>query len=126
MRLTVEIFTGPLFHVEVDDGGKVSDLKKEIAAQAELPYERLILVLDVPAGDDGSERRLIEEAKDGAPLADVGAYDGAHMYIFLKPLDPADEDGSGYSNPFSDGNHDQAMLLATIRGELGIPPFELK
>ncbi|KAK4793937.1 hypothetical protein SAY86_011931 [Trapa natans] len=73
MRMAVGIFTGQLFHVEVDEGAKVNDLKREITTQVELPYERLILVLDVLAGEDGSaERQLVEDAENSSPLADVG------------------------------------------------------
>lgn len=130
MRLAVEILTGTLFHVEVDDGAKVSDLKREIAAQAELPYERLILVLDVPGGCEC--HLLIEDARDGAPLADVGACDGARMYLFFKPLDlvhgrdgrAADDAGCGDSKPSHDSTNSQMLLAAAFSGELGSPPLE--
>ncbi|KAK3184345.1 hypothetical protein Dsin_031631 [Dipteronia sinensis] len=46
MKVTVEILTGPLFNIEVGDDATIADLKKEIAAQQELPSDRLILTLD--------------------------------------------------------------------------------
>ncbi|XAR55400.1 hypothetical protein NMG60_11035461 [Bertholletia excelsa] len=80
MRLVVEILTGKLFHVQVNDDVTVADLKKEIEAQEEFPHSRLILILA------NSENLLMDENE--RPLAHYGIQDGSHVYLFFKP--PAD------------------------------------
>lgn len=80
MTMVVEILTGTLFYIEVGDTATVADLKREIEAQEELPYDRLILILY-----DDYESRLLDE--DDVPLADYGVRDGSHMYLFFEPVD---------------------------------------
>lgn len=46
MRLVVEILTGILFYIQLDNNATVADLKREIEAQQELPQDRLIRFLD--------------------------------------------------------------------------------
>lgn len=46
MRLVVEILTGILFYIQLDNNATVADLKREIEAQQELPQDRLIMFLD--------------------------------------------------------------------------------
>lgn len=46
MRLVVEILTGILFYIQLENNATVADLKREIEAQQELPQDRLIMFLD--------------------------------------------------------------------------------
>lgn len=46
MRLVVEILTGILFYIQLDNNATAADLKREIEAQQELPQDRLIMFLD--------------------------------------------------------------------------------
>jgi hypothetical protein len=46
MRLVLEILTGILFYIQLDNNATVADLKREIEAQQELPQDRLIMFLD--------------------------------------------------------------------------------
>lgn len=85
MKVSVSILTGAFFYVEVANDAKVCHLKREIEARMEIPYDRLILLLDI--GEDCGTC-LVEETKDGATLAEVGIRDGSHIYLFFKPLDP--------------------------------------
>ncbi|KAF4394426.1 hypothetical protein CsatB_020744 [Cannabis sativa] len=94
MKLVVEILTGTLFYIEVGSDDTVSDLKRQIAAQENLPYDRLILTL---LSNDGNHNRpindeYVEAAGSRVTLADHGIHDGSHIYLVVAPPD---------ENPFS-------------------------
>ncbi|OWM64317.1 uncharacterized protein LOC116215417 [Punica granatum] len=125
MRVVVEILTGTVSYIDVGDDANVRELKTEIAAQTNLPYERLILLLDTP-GD--YECHLIEDAKDEALLIDVGVNDGARIYLFFKPLDflstrdDRTNGNAGSENSRLDDNHDQIQPFAV--GGPSSPPLK--
>ncbi|KAL0438574.1 UNVERIFIED_CONTAM: hypothetical protein Slati_2340400 [Sesamum latifolium] len=77
MKLVVEIFTGPLFYVEVDEGSTVGNLKKEIGNQENLPSHRLILI------HNADECLLLD--KEEVCLKECGVRDGSHIYILFEP-----------------------------------------
>ncbi|KAL5991901.1 hypothetical protein ACLOJK_012812 [Asimina triloba] len=80
MKVLVEILTGRLFHVEIEEGATVGDLKREIAASDEsLPEHRLVLVL-------GNGPLMKSDAQ---PLTDYGVTHGSHIYLFFVPLLPS-------------------------------------
>ncbi|EPS64707.1 hypothetical protein M569_10075, partial [Genlisea aurea] len=79
MKLVLEILTGPLFHIRVDENTTVGELKKEIGKQQNLPDDRLILVLDV----HHHPQPLM--VRDEAPLQEYGVEDGSHVYVYFKP-----------------------------------------
>ncbi|KAG4175073.1 hypothetical protein ERO13_A11G161900v2 [Gossypium hirsutum] len=81
MKLVVEILTGNLFYVQVEDDATIDGLKKEIEAQENLARERMILIVD-----SKDENQLITKEDDGASLADFGVQDGSHIYLFFNPL----------------------------------------
>ncbi|KAL3514615.1 hypothetical protein ACH5RR_027332 [Cinchona calisaya] len=87
MRVVVEILTGRLFYVEMKDDATVSDLKKEIGFQEQLPFDRLILLVD------GNESFFMSENQ--VSLKDYGIKDGSHVYLFFDPV--VDDDGSWHS-----------------------------
>ncbi|CAL1406952.1 unnamed protein product [Linum trigynum] len=82
MMVAVEIMTGSLFHVNVEDKGnaRIVDLKRAIAAQQKLPFDRMILLLG-----DG---RCISDDEEDLTLAECGVDDdGSRVYLFFKPID---------------------------------------
>ncbi|KAL9678058.1 hypothetical protein QQ045_015897 [Rhodiola kirilowii] len=80
-KLTVEMMTGSVIDVRVDDEATVADLKRQIvASQKNLPYERLI-VLKVGEEDGGSCLMNDERVN----LSEYGVGDGCHVYLFLHP-----------------------------------------
>lgn len=81
MKLVVEILTGNLFYIQVDDNATVDDLKKEIEVQENLTRDRMILIVD-----SKDENKLIIKEDDGASLADFGVQDGSHIYLFFNSL----------------------------------------
>ncbi|WCJ32022.1 hypothetical protein M5689_013467 [Euphorbia peplus] len=84
MKLVVEILTGNLFYIELENDATVADLKREICAQEMLPHDRLILLLN------NNRSRLImnkEKGDDETPLADCGVDDASHIYLFFIPPD---------------------------------------
>lgn len=84
MRLVVEILTGALFYVHVDNDATIGDLKREIGSQQNLPHDRLILILDTNQSPmNGGDQ------EDEAPLSDCGVKDGSHIYLFFSPVDDA-------------------------------------
>lgn len=84
MRVVIEILTGTLFYIEVKDDATVADLKKEIGFQEQLPFDRLILLVE--GGND--ERLLMSENE--CSLHEYGVEDGSHVYLFFETV----EDGS--------------------------------
>lgn len=90
MKVSAEVLTGGFFYIEVASGAKVRDLKRRIELQMKVPYNRLILLLDTQRSRGA---RLIEETKDERFLAEVGVRDGAHIYLFFKPLNHPDNGG---------------------------------
>lgn len=80
MKLTVEVFTGPLFHLEVKDDATVGELKKEIAKQENLPREKMLLAQVT------RDQQVM--ANDAARLTDYGVRDGSLICIYfsLPPL----------------------------------------
>lgn len=78
----MEILTGTLFYVQVENDATVADLKKEIESQQKLPCDRLILLLD----DDESHLMMSQE-QDEVSLVECGVRDGSHIYLFFNPLD---------------------------------------
>lgn len=83
MRVVIEILTGTLFYIEVKDDATVADLKKEIGFQEQLPFDRLILLVD------GGNERLLMSANE-CSLHEYGVEDGSHVYLFFETV----EDGS--------------------------------
>lgn len=63
MRLMVEILTGILFYIQLDNNATVADLKREIEAQQELPQDRLIMFLD-----NNQSHLIIYQDGDGTSL----------------------------------------------------------
>ncbi|KAI4331057.1 hypothetical protein MLD38_029282 [Melastoma candidum] len=86
MKLVLEILTGVLFVVEVGEGCTVAGLKDAIAAQEELPRDRIIFVLE---GDPG---RTIRRGEDGVPIVELGFRHGSHVYLFLEPEEDNGDD----------------------------------
>lgn len=94
MKLIVENLTGTLFYIEVGSDATLTELKRQIAAQENLPYDRLILTL---TSNDDNDNRPINDVDAAAPadrisLAHHGIHDGSHIYLFVAPPD---------ENPFS-------------------------
>nr|DAD23285.1 TPA_asm: hypothetical protein HUJ06_024748 [Nelumbo nucifera] len=85
MRLVVEVLTGTLFYVQVDDNATVGDLKREIGAQEKLPEDRLILVLH-NHNHHGSSSVMVD---DKLSLLEYGVRDGSHIHLCFYPLDDA-------------------------------------
>ncbi|KAE8654951.1 hypothetical protein F3Y22_tig00117034pilonHSYRG00300 [Hibiscus syriacus] len=81
MKVVVEILTGNLLYIQVDDDAKVNDLKQEIEARENLASDRMILVVD-----HKDRNRIITKEEDGASLVDFGVEDGSHIYLFFSPL----------------------------------------
>lgn len=75
MRVAIEILTGKLFYIQVNDNATVLDLKKEIGVQEKLPHDRLILIL---------YSDLMNENE--ASLVNCGVQDGSHLYLFFDSL----------------------------------------
>ncbi|XXG54473.1 hypothetical protein AAC387_Pa03g2341 [Persea americana] len=73
MELVMEILTGKLFHVQIDQSATVKELKKKIAMQEALPEYRLILV----------QRSGPPIKEDQSSLADYGVKEGSHIYVFF-------------------------------------------
>lgn len=90
MKVAVEILTGTLFYIQVENNASVADLKREIGAQQKLPCDRLILLLS------SDHSCPMSQDHDEVPLADCGVKDGSHIYLFFKPLD----DGSTQHSVF--------------------------
>ncbi|KAG2712250.1 hypothetical protein I3843_04G107500 [Carya illinoinensis] len=84
MRLVVENLTGTLFYIQVGNDATLADLKREIEAQQELPFHRLILMLDT-----NHTPLMTSTDEDGVLLMDCGVKDGSHIYLFFNPLDDA-------------------------------------
>lgn len=81
MKVVVENLTGTLFYVEVGNEATVEDLKREIEAQAKLPCDRLIVIVDDVCWP------LITKDDEKESLVDFGIQDGSHVYIFFSPVD---------------------------------------
>lgn len=79
MRVAIEILTGRLFYVEMKDDATVSDLKKKIGFQEQLPFDRLILLVG------GNESFIMSESE--LSLEDYGIKDGSHVYLFFDNVD---------------------------------------
>ncbi|KAJ8636835.1 hypothetical protein MRB53_011102 [Persea americana] len=77
MELVLEILTGKLFHVQIEQNATVKELKKKIAMQEALPEHRLILVL--------RSGPLMKE--DQFSLADYGVKEGSQIYVFFTAND---------------------------------------
>ncbi|GMI81303.1 hypothetical protein like AT2G32360 [Hibiscus trionum] len=92
MKVVVEILTGNLFFVQVNDDATVNDLKKEIEARENLVSDRMILI-----ADHENRNKLITKEDDGASLVDCGVEDGSHIYLFFSPLSTE----SSYQHVFS-------------------------
>ncbi|CAL1393851.1 unnamed protein product [Linum trigynum] len=86
MMVAVEVMTGSLFHVNVEeDNAKVADLKRAIAAQQKLPFDRMILLLG-----DGC---CISDDDDDLTLDECGIHDnGSRIYLFFTPIDDGSSD----------------------------------
>ncbi|XVE72191.1 hypothetical protein DITRI_Ditri11bG0019200 [Diplodiscus trichospermus] len=78
MEVVLQILTGNLFSVEVDNGSTIGDLKKEIEARENLPAGRMIMIVD----DHKNQNHLITK-EDGVSLVDCGVHDGSHIYLFF-------------------------------------------
>ncbi|KAI5656030.1 hypothetical protein M9H77_24823 [Catharanthus roseus] len=79
MRVAIEILTGRLFYIDVEDDATVADLKKKIGEQEKLPLDRLILVLH------GHGNSLMIENE--LSLLDYGVCNGSLVYLFIEPAD---------------------------------------
>ncbi|KAF9588082.1 hypothetical protein IFM89_007323 [Coptis chinensis] len=78
MKLVVEILTGTLFHIQVDDEATIGDLKREIGAHEKVSLDRFFLV------HDDNQDCLMHE--NGA-LVEYGIEDGSHVHLCFIPLD---------------------------------------
>ncbi|KAM7277321.1 hypothetical protein ACFE04_019187 [Oxalis oulophora] len=83
MKVSVEILTGGFFYIELANGtgSTVGDLKKAIAAQENLPEDRMIFVLK------DTEQQFSD---DETLLLDYGVQDESHMYLLFTMPDPID------------------------------------
>lgn len=81
MRLVVDILTGILFYIQLDNNATVADLKREIEAQQELSQDRLIMFLD-----NNLSHLIIYQDGDRTSLVDCGIQDGSRIYLFFDPL----------------------------------------
>ncbi|KAJ8749400.1 hypothetical protein K2173_018892 [Erythroxylum novogranatense] len=97
MKVVVEILTGALFYVQLNNDATFADLKRDIAAQQNLPHDRLILCLE-----NSQNNHLIIRHEEEASLIDFGIRDGSHIYLFFSPLD----DGSVNDVVFANPEHD--------------------
>ncbi|GAB2274881.1 hypothetical protein Dimus_009652 [Dionaea muscipula] len=84
MKLVVEILTGSLFYIQVDDDASLADLKREIADQENFLVGGLVLYLY----DDQSGLMI----GDNLHLKEFGVCDSSHIYLLFTPLDDADEE----------------------------------
>lgn len=101
MKLVVEVFTGPLFYIEVETNATVADLKREIFLQKDLPYHRLILCLA------NRRKNFLSNEEDEKPLADFEIKEESHVYVFFKPsLDDGSDRCSSADSPLSLINQD--------------------
>ena len=98
MKVVVEILTGTLFYIEVEDNVTVADLKREIGAQQELPCDRMILLLHL---DDNQNHPLSSDGEDGVSLVDCGVKDGSKLYLFFNPVDDGPSQRSAFTLPDS-------------------------
>ncbi|KAL5730919.1 hypothetical protein ACHQM5_003701 [Ranunculus cassubicifolius] len=90
MKLVVEIMTGPLLHIQVDDKATVADLKKEIRNHENVPSGRFMLVRSAE-----NQVRLMEE--DGGSLVEYGVRDGSHVQLCFAPIED-DEEYEGFNH----------------------------
>lgn len=72
MQIVIEILTGKLFYIQVEEDATVADLKKQIGAQENLPHDRLLLMLDISLMNQNE-----------VSLVDYGVRDGSHLYLFF-------------------------------------------
>ncbi|XVF71457.1 hypothetical protein PTKIN_Ptkin12aG0039100 [Pterospermum kingtungense] len=79
MNVVVEILTGTLFYVQVNDDATVGDLKKEIESRENLPGDRMIMTVD----DHHKNQNQVISEEDGTSLVDCGVQDGSHIYLFF-------------------------------------------
>ncbi|KAM7276141.1 hypothetical protein ACFE04_018007 [Oxalis oulophora] len=79
MKLVVEILTGSLFYIQVENNATIADFKKEVGIQQKLPVDRMLLFLNDKSLAPG---RMIEE-DDGTLLSDCGFEDESHIYLFF-------------------------------------------
>ncbi|GAA0185030.1 hypothetical protein Leryth_023309 [Lithospermum erythrorhizon] len=84
MKVVVEILTGTMFYIQVENNATVSDLKRAIEAQEKHRYDRLILILKLVLS-------CIIMNEDDYPLTTYGVGDSSHIYLFFFP--PPDDDG---------------------------------
>ncbi|PIA31920.1 hypothetical protein AQUCO_04700052v1 [Aquilegia coerulea] len=82
MRLVVEVMTGTLFYIQVDDEATIGDLKREIVVHEKVSLDRFILV---------NQDYLMDH--DNGALVDYGVHDGSHVHLCFTPVD---DDGSNY------------------------------
>ncbi|WOH03220.1 hypothetical protein DCAR_0522616 [Daucus carota subsp. sativus] len=99
MKVVIEILTGKLFYIQVEEDATVADLKREIGAQENLPYDRLLLMLGI---------NLMHYNE--VSLVEYGVRDGSHLYLFFNSLVV---DNSGSSNPSSSASSTDHHLLPT-------------
>jgi len=84
MRVAVEIITGRLFYIDIEEEATVESLKKEIASKESLEESRLVLV-----HRDGE---VI--ANDQCTLKDCQVFNGTVIYLFFKPIEGTEESES--------------------------------
>lgn len=93
MQIVIEILTGKLFYIQVEEDATVADLKKQIGAQENLPHDRLILMLDISIMNQNE-----------ASLVKYGVRDGSHLYLFFNsPV--VDNNASSNSSSSSTDQH---------------------
>ncbi|KAM7269812.1 hypothetical protein ACFE04_025309 [Oxalis oulophora] len=85
MKLVVEILSGSLFYIQVENNATIADLKNEIGIQQKLPVDRMVLFLDDKNQAPGS---MIKE-EDSTLLIDCGFKEESHIYLFFSPDEPA-------------------------------------
>ncbi|KAF5178047.1 hypothetical protein FRX31_032359 [Thalictrum thalictroides] len=83
MKLVVEVLTGTLFYIQVDDGATIGDLKREIGVHEKVSLDRFILV--------HHDHYLMDD--NGALVIDYGVQEGSHLHLCYTPtLDDNDDD----------------------------------
>lgn len=78
MKLGVEVLTGSLFYVEIDEEETVCSLKKKIASKMEIEASRILLT-----HRDG---HLLKD--DQCSLSEYDCRDGSNIYLFFTTPPP--------------------------------------
>ncbi|KAK4352003.1 hypothetical protein RND71_027521 [Anisodus tanguticus] len=91
MQLVVEVVTGTVFHITVEDDSTVPHLKIRIQVQENLTGDHIILLLI----RDADHLLLDDELKR---LSDYGVQDGSRLHADFEPPSEAEEENVGNNN----------------------------